>query len=82
MKIRDSIMPVNHKYDIEELLTACREYVKTTNRRISFEYSLIHGVNDSMANAEELANLVRDLHGHINLIPVNKVEERNFEKRK
>ena len=79
-EIRDSIMPVNHKYDIEELLTACREYVKTTNRRISFEYSLIHGVNDSMANAEELANLVRDLHGHINLIPVNKVEERNFEK--
>ena len=79
-EIRDSIMPINHKYDIEELLTACREYVKTTNRRISFEYSLIHGVNDSMANAEELANLVRDLHGHINLIPVNKVEERNFEK--
>ncbi len=78
--IRDSIMPVNHKYKIAELLEACREYAGITGRRISFEYSLIHGVNDSMENAKELANLVRDLHSHINLIPVNKVEERNFEK--
>lgn len=79
-KIRDSIMPVNHKYRINELLKACKYYNESTNRRISFEYSLIHGVNDSMNNALELARLVSDLHGHVNLIPVNKVEERNFEK--
>ncbi|MCD8180502.1 MAG: 23S rRNA (adenine(2503)-C(2))-methyltransferase RlmN [Firmicutes bacterium] len=78
--VRNTIMPVNHKYNIEELLKACRTYVDKTKRRISFEYSLIHGVNDSMENAFELAELIRDLHGHVNLIPVNKVEERNFEK--
>ncbi len=79
-EIRDTIMPVNHKYKIAELLKACKAYVKATGRRISFEYSLIHGVNDSVENAKELAELVSDLHGHINLIPVNKVEERSFEK--
>ena len=79
-KIRDTIMPVNHKYKIAELLEACRYYIDKTGRRMSFEYSLIHGVNDSMENAAELAKLVKDLHSHINLIPVNKVEERSFEK--
>lgn len=79
-KIRDTIMPVNHKYKIAELLKACRYYADTTGRRISFEYSLIHGVNDSIENAAELAKLVKDMHSHINLIPVNKVEERNFSK--
>ncbi len=79
-EIRDSVMPVNHRYKIDELLEACKYYIDKTNRRISFEYSLIHGVNDSIDNAEELAGLVSDLHGHINLIPVNKVEERDFEK--
>ncbi len=78
-EIRDSIMPVNHKYKIAELLDACREYAKITGRRISFEYSLIHGVNDSRENAEELARLVGNMHSHINLIPVNKVEERSYE---
>lgn len=78
--IRDSIMPINHKYKIAELIEACKTYADTTGRRISFEYSLIHGVNDSMENAEKLAGLVKNLHGHVNLIPVNKVEERNFEK--
>lgn len=79
-KIRDTIMPVNHKYKIAELLSACKCYAKTTGRRISFEYSLIHGVNDSEENAKELAELVGDMHSHINLIPVNKVEERDFHK--
>lgn len=79
-EIRDTIMPVNHKYKIAELLEACRYYIDKTGRRMSFEYSLIHGVNDSTENAVELARLVKDLHSHINLIPVNKVEERNFEK--
>lgn len=77
-KIRDEIMPVNHTYKIAELLKACREYYNTTNRRLSFEYSLIHGVNDSEENADELASLIKGLHAHVNLIPVNKVEERDY----
>ncbi len=79
-EIRDTIMPVNHRYKIEELLKACKTYADTTGRRISFEYSLIHGVNDSMENAEELSKIAGPLHAHINLIPVNKVEERDFKK--
>lgn len=78
--IRDTIMPVNHAYKIEELFKACRYYLEKTGRRLSFEYSLIHGVNDSAQNAEELARLVKPLHAHVNLIPVNKVEERDFKK--
>ncbi len=78
--IRDTIMPINHKYKISGLLKACREYASETNRRLSFEYSLIHGVNDSAENAEELAKILKGLHAHVNLIPVNKVEERDFQK--
>lgn len=77
-EIRDEIMPVNHKWKIKELMECCRYYVNKTGRRISFEYSLIHGVNDSKDNARELAELVRPLHGHVNLIPVNKVKERSY----
>ena len=79
-EIRDGIMPVNHKWKISELMEACRAYLDTTGRRISFEYSLIHGVNDSMENADELSRLVKSLHAHVNLIPVNKVEERSYTK--
>lgn len=79
-EIRSSIMPINKKYDINELLTACREYIKTTTRRISFEYSLISGVNDSVENADELARLLKGMLAHVNLIPVNKIEERDFRK--
>lgn len=79
-KIRDTIMPINHKWNISELMKACKVYADTTGRRISFEYSLIHGVNDSIENAKELASLIKPLHGHVNLIPVNKVEERDFHK--
>ncbi len=79
-EIRDTIMPVNHKYKIDELIKACKTYYEKTGRRISFEYSLIHGVNDSTENAAELANLIKGMGAHVNLIPVNKVEERDFEK--
>ena len=79
-EIRDSIMPINHKYKIDELLKACKYYKEKTNRRISFEYSLISGVNDSFDNAQELADKIKDLQAHVNLIPVNKVEEREFKK--
>ena len=79
-EIRNQIMPVNRKYPIEKLIDACREYIKVTTRRISFEYALISGVNDSMQNAQELAGLLSGMLCHINLIPVNNVEERDFHK--
>lgn len=78
--IRNTIMPVNHKYKIDELIKACHNYVDTTGRRISFEYSLISGVNDNEAQAHELARLIKPIHAHVNLIPVNNVEERKFHK--
>jgi 23S rRNA (adenine2503-C2)-methyltransferase len=76
--VRDSIMPINHKYKIDELLKACSDYIKATSRRISFEYSLIFGVNDSLKDADELSHLVSGMLCHINLIPVNAVAERDF----
>lgn len=79
-EIRSSIMPVNRKYPIEELIKSCREYIKITTRRISFEYSLISGVNDSLENADELARLLKGMLAHVNLIPVNKIEEREYHK--
>lgn len=78
--IRNTIMPVNSAFPIEVLLKACRDYINTTTRRISFEYSLIHGVNDSEENAIELASRLKGMLCHVNLIPVNKVEEREFTK--
>jgi 23S rRNA (adenine2503-C2)-methyltransferase len=78
--IRDKIMPVNRKYPIEVLLETCREYVGITGRRVTFEYALIEGVNDSAENAAELGRLLNGLLCHVNLIPLNKVEEREFRK--
>ena len=75
---RSAIMPVNRKYPIEELLEACRYYIGKTNRRISFEYTLIQGVNDSEQEAEKLLRLVRGMLCHVNLIPVNPVKETGF----
>lgn len=81
-EIRNSIMPVNKKYPVEVLIKECKEYIKKTSRRISFEYSLISGVNDSRENAEELARLLKGMLCHVNLIPVNHVEERDYHKGK
>ena len=78
--IRSNSMPINHKYDIEELLRACKYYAKTTNRRISFEYAMIKGVNDSDDCALELANRLKGILCHVNLIPVNNVRETSFVK--
>ena len=78
--IRSNSMPINHKYDIEELLKSCRYYAQTTNRRISFEYAMIKGVNDSDDCAIELANRLKGILCHVNLIPVNNVRETNFVK--
>lgn len=73
-------MPVNKKYPVEELIKACKDYISTTTRRISFEYSLISGVNDSEKEADELAKLLKGILAHVNLIPVNKIEERDYHK--
>ena len=81
-EIRNAIMPVNRKYPVDKLIKACRDYIKKTSRRISFEYSLISGVNDSTENAKELAGLLKGMLCHVNLIPVNHVEERDFHKGK
>ena len=78
--VRSSIMTVNNTYNISELLGACRAYQKITGRRISFEYAIIKGVNDTDAHAAKLANLLKGILCHINIIPVNKVEENSFEK--
>lgn len=75
---RSGIMPVNKKYPIEELLDACKYYFAQTGRRISFEYALIDGVNDSPENADELYKLLGGFVCHINIIPVNKIKERNY----
>ena len=76
--VRDEIMPINHKYKIAELLDAVRYYIEKTNRRVTFEYSLISGVNDTAAQAAELAKLLSGMLCHVNLIPVNYVKERGY----
>ena len=73
-EIRQKTMPIAKKYSIEELLHSCRDYFDTTGRRVTFEYSMISGVNDSDENARELANRLSGMNCHVNLIPVNTVE--------
>ena len=73
--IRDTIMPVNKAYPSQALLDACRRYYQATSRRISFEYAMIDGVNDSVEDAKELLRRLKGLPAHFNLIPLNHVEE-------
>ena len=73
--IRNTIMPVNRAYPSQELIDACRRYYAATSRRISFEYAMIGGVNDSKENAKELLRRMKGLPCHFNLIPLNHVEE-------
>lgn len=75
---RLQLMPVANKYDIKEAVDACRYYFEQTGRRITFEYSLVAGVNDTAEDAAELAELVRGINCHINLIPVNPIKERSY----
>ncbi len=72
--MRSSMMPVNDAYPIEQLIAACRRYQQTTGRRISFEYSMVRGVNDSDQTAVTLAKLIRGMGAHVNLIPINPVD--------
>lgn len=76
--IRIQTMPIAKVYSMERLLKACRDYAEKTKRRITFEYALIHGVNDGDEHAWELVKKLRDLLCHVNLIPVNDVKERNY----
>ncbi|MBQ3519134.1 MAG: 23S rRNA (adenine(2503)-C(2))-methyltransferase RlmN [Clostridia bacterium] len=73
--LRSSMMPVNKKWNVDTLLASCREYIEKTSRRISFEYSMVRGVNDSDDCARELAKKLKGMLCHINLIPVNAVDE-------
>lgn len=77
-ELRSRLMPVNKSYPLDQLMPACREYTEKTHRRITFEYALIHDVNDSPAHMRELARLLRGMLCHVNLIPFNEVEETGF----
>ncbi|MEG1311088.1 MAG: 23S rRNA (adenine(2503)-C(2))-methyltransferase RlmN [Romboutsia sp.] len=77
---RVEIMPVAKAYSIKDILDACRYYIQKTNRRVTFEYSLIKGVNDSEKEALAIAKLLKGMLCHVNLIPINTVEERDFER--
>ena len=71
-------MPIANRYELKEVLDACGYYFQKTGRRLTFEYSLVQGVNDSREDAKALAALAGPLHAHVNLIPVNPVTERDF----
>ena len=75
---RSELMPINDRYHIPELMKACRDYFGRTGRRISFEYALIEGENDSYDDAKALVGLMKGMPAHINVIPVNKIKERSY----
>ena len=75
---RKQLMPIANKYELKEVLDACRYYYEQTGRRITFEYSLVGGVNDTKQDAEELTKLIGKFPCHVNLIPVNPIKERDF----
>ncbi|MED3624275.1 23S rRNA (adenine(2503)-C(2))-methyltransferase RlmN [Neobacillus thermocopriae] len=77
-ELRTRLMPINKAYKLDDLMKAVRYYIDKTGRRVSFEYGLFGGVNDSVAHAEELADLIKGLKCHVNLIPVNYVPERDY----
>lgn len=77
---RRELMPIANRYSIEEVLDACRYYFDKTGRRITFEYSLVKGQNDSPEKARELAALIKGMNCHVNLIPVNPIKERSYER--
>lgn len=77
---RSALMPVNNAYNIEELLTACKDYLAKTNRRISFEYALAKDNNDNLEDAKRLVKLLKGMLCHVNLIPINKIENGEFTK--
>ncbi len=79
-QIRAQIIPTAQHYPLEQLIQDCRNYVSTTNRRLSFEYTLLAGVNDEVKHARELAGLLRGFQAHVNLIPYNPIDDADFER--
>ena len=79
-KVRSSMMPINNAYNIEELMKACKYYIEKTNKRISFEYALAKDNNDNLKDAEELVKLLNGMLCHVNLIPINKIENGKYTK--
>lgn len=77
-EIRDKIMPINKRYKIEELIETLKEYIKITNRRVTFEYILLDNVNDKEEHAIELANLIKGMNAYVNLIPYNETHNISF----
>ncbi len=77
-EVRKTLMPIANRYSLKEVLAACHTYFVKTGRRLTFEYSLVQGVNDNLDEAAALAALIKDQHGHVNLIPVNPIKERDF----
>ena len=75
---RQELMPIAQRYTMEQVLDACRNYFEKTGRRITFEYSLVAGVNDGDEDASQLAGRIKDMNCHVNLIPVNPVKERSY----
>lgn len=78
-EMRRELMPIANKYSIQELMDACDAYIQATNRRITFEYSLVKGVNDRPEHARMLIDLLKGKLCHVNLIPVNPIDERDYE---
>ena len=79
-KKRSEMMPVNNAYNIEELIKACKDYINMTNRRISFEYALAKDDNDNLDDAKKLVKLLKGMLCHVNLIPINKIENGKYSK--
>ena len=77
-RVRRTLMPVANRYPLEDVMRACETYFKKTGRRLTFEYSLVKGVNDNLAEARALAQLIKNRQGHVNLIPVNPIKERDY----
>ncbi len=77
-EVRKTLMPIARSYALKDVLSACREYFEATGRRLTFEYSLVSGVNDNRREAQALTALLKGMNGHVNLIPVNPIQERDY----
>lgn len=79
-EVRSDMMPINNKYCIKEVIDACKIYIQKTNRRVTFEYAMVDGINDSLDDAVHLAKLLHGILCHVNLIPINKIKDGKYEK--
>ncbi|SFC72499.1 23S rRNA (adenine(2503)-C(2))-methyltransferase RlmN [Clostridium uliginosum] len=77
---RKEIMPIANKYNIEEVLTSCRYFIEKTNRRVTFEYALVKGINDTKEDAKALSKLLKGMLCHVNLIPINEIKESSYKR--